>query len=238
MAALALPVTASDRQSGGGGRKVDENGRIVFENQPTGLLEIDISAGRARAHFHQNLRIAPGDNDLGVIRLYESKVVTIRVVNEKGEPQTVALTWTNLDHRTFPQPLRTNRTIRGEGDGVYKIGVGPGRYLVSARLKDGQVGVLDLDTRTVGDEPIELVIPPGGTFEIDATQMQRGQTKTLTIFGRNRLPMYASYIRNPGSFQRSLPIGTYTYEIHRGIELIDQGSLKIAKGSEPRLTIR
>ncbi len=231
-------VSITDRQSAGGGRKVDENGIIVFENQPTGLLEIEVR-GNDYAGYHQNLRIVPGLNDLGAIRLGKPVPVSIRVVNQTGEPQTANLHWTNLDLRTFPQPLQTNRSTQGSGDGVYKLWrTGPGRYLVKASAKDGGIGYLEVDSRTVGEDPVELVLRPVEEVVIDSTSMNKETMRTVTIFDQKRLPVYARYIRIQYEYKTSLPPGSYTYEVHDGLKLVSSGNLKVAAGSGARFRVQ
>ncbi|MCA8943011.1 MAG: hypothetical protein KDB80_10665 [Planctomycetes bacterium] len=230
-------VGISDRQSGGPGQPVGEDGRIVIEHQPSGLLELDAYA-KGFEHYHQNLRLEPGENDLGDIRLGEARDVSIRVVDGNGEPASAVVRWTNLDRMTFPQPLNTGRTTSGDGDGLYKLwGVGAGNYVVTASSKDAGMGYARIDTRSIESNPLEIMLRPVVEWTVDAKTLATGQMRLVQVFDRQRTPVYGRYVREPAEWRTSLPAGDYEFEVHDGLRLVKSGPLRVSSGAMARIVV-
>lgn len=226
-------VGISDSQSGGGGQQTDEQGRIKLENERVGILELDIYAKGFGQH-HQLLRLAPGENDLGVIRMHPAKEISVSVVGPDGEPAAgVTIQYQNLDLRTFPQPSMYRRSSRTDADGSVKLGsLTEGTYLVQAFERGKSYGQAVVNTMQLAEGPTRITLANTLQVNVEAkTGTTRTSTECLTIYDGDRTPVWARWWRG-GSLQVPLPAGNYTWELHGGTTLVKNGSFELRDGAE------
>jgi Carboxypeptidase regulatory-like domain len=231
-------VGLSDQQTGSGGVPTDENGCVVLKDRAPGLFQLGISA-KDHARYSQNIRLAPGEHDLGTIGLSRPIKVRGRVVDRAGKTHAARVQWTLLDRRTFPQPLRRNRSTSAKSDGKFEIwNCAPGRYLVQALVRGESAGNKEIDTTRLGDKPFDIVVDPVVKVAIDSTMMSKTRIPLVTIRDANNLPVYSRYIRGQFNYPAELPVGNYTYEVHDDLQLADSGALVVAAGGKPRIVVR
>lgn len=238
-AATGLPVESarvgiSDSQSGGAGRPTDADGRITLENERVGILELDIWA-KDLEHYHDLLRLTPGEHDLGTIALHPPREVVVKVVDATGEPTAGAtIQWQNLDRRRFPQPSMYRRSGRTESDGTCKLsGLGSGRYLIQAFVRGQSQGNTVVNTAGLGDEPVVLTLAGTHKVDIAATfDVPRSDIHCLTIFDRKRVPVWARFLRGYPT-TAELPAGHYVWELHAGTQLLKSGKFDLNAETAP-----
>lgn len=231
-------VGLSDAQSGGGGRPTDAEGRIALEKEPVGLLELDVTA-QGYERYHRLLRLDPGEQDLGQIRLSPSRKLRILVVDTQGAPVPAAqIQWQNLDRRDFPQPSLHRRSTSTDAEGLAELsGIGDGKYLVQAFLRAGEAKAMRaFHTAEVGNDAVRLELRPTFRIPVGITMpTPRTGLHCLTIYDLERIPVWAIWLRGYAAHV-DLPAGSYTWELHDGLELLDQGKLVVGPGeSLPRI---
>jgi len=228
-------VAISDSQSGGGGRPTDDQGRITFENERVGILELDIRA-KGLGAYHRLLRVVPGELDLGTIRLQPPVEMSVRAVKPDGSPLSGAtVQWQNLDLRDFPQPSMYRRSNRTDAEGVAKLhGVSTGRYMVQAFERGAWHGTTVVDTSRLSSEPVTITVKPVASVNIGATSKgQRTDVHCFTIFDQQRTPVWARFVRGYPT-RAELPAGKYTWELHSGETLLSNGAFELEEGAEPK----
>jgi hypothetical protein len=186
------------------------------------------------------LRLAPGEQDLGQIRLSPSRKLKVLVVDAEGTPISGAqVQWQNLDLRDFPQPSLHRRSTITDAEGLAELsGVGDGKYLVQAFLRGGETKAMHaFHTSEVGSAAVRLVLRPTLRIPVGITMpAPRTSLHCLTIYDLERIPVWAIWLRGHATHV-DLPAGTYTWELHDGLELMDQGKLVVGPG-EPLPRIR
>ena len=228
----------SDRQSGGGGQPTGADGSILLKQQASGLMEISIRAKGYESYFVK-LRLATGDVDLGTVELGPPIKTKIFVVNAAGAPQRASLSWSNLDRRTFPQPLISNRSATTDSKGFGELwGVGEGRFLVQARVRGKSLATRVIDTTKLGDEPIRMELVPTWPVAIDSTGMSEQRSLTLVVRDAEDRIVFARYLRAQYRFNVRLSSGRYTYRVFDGTEQKQVGKFEVssAGGAELRVT--
>ena len=238
---LGIPqakVSISDSQSGGGGIAADENGSIVFEGERVGILEVDIYA-KGYQQFHTLVRLDPGDHDLGTFRLHRGHDVELRIVDPQGEPiASATIHCQNLEQRDFPQPSLWRRRYAADAGKATISGLGTGRHLVQAYVRDKSWGTTVLDPATAGPEPVTIVLEPTVKVSFGASADPYTGPHCLTIYDTKRVPVWARWIRG-FTTSAQLPAGRYTWEVHDGTELIKSGELELRAGVTPaRIQLR
>lgn len=141
-------VRISTAQGGGSGGKTGEDGRATLTAVLPGLGTLGLMPSKERESLTRYVRVpAGGTVDLGDIALTETIKVTGLVVDASGKPVNGAsVQWTELDCRSFPQPLFDRRSTSADADGKFQLwGCGRHRYVVFARNQDGGFGYATVD---------------------------------------------------------------------------------------------
>lgn len=231
-------VSISDRQSGGGGRPTDAQGRITLEHEIVGVVELDVWA-KDCSPYHQVLRITPGEHDLGQVRMYPEQTFELLVNDSDGQPAAGAsVHWQNLDLRTWPHEFRFSRTASVDADGKASLPLGPGRYWIQASL-DGKSGAMTtIDTGRVAGEPIRLVLEEVQAVTFGPSlEPPRSGMHCLTIYDPSRTPIWSRHLRGYEAAAR-LPAGRYTWDLHEGTTLLKSGTLEMPKDAGRTIALR
>jgi len=231
-------VSISDLQSGGGGLPTGEDGRVVLEHQATGLMQMEISAP-GRETYHRRLRLEAGDVDLGTIELGPPIKIRGIVLGPTGKPHPASITWTNLEHRDFPQPLYENQSTNADNKGNFAlVGLGLGRYLIQGRTRDHSLATIIVDTGKLSDRPVRLLLKPTLPVTVDNSRMPALRARVIVIRDSQRRIVYGQNLRRPYRGTIRLPAGTYSFEIYEGRKQLQAGSIDVKPGSIPTILIR
>ncbi len=231
-------VGISDRQRIGGGHPTAEDGTIVLTHQPTGILDMRISA-KGRESYHRMLRLEAGDVDLGTIELGPPIKIRGIVLSPAGKPQAASVTWTNLAHQTFPQPLFENRSMNVDVKGLFTLGgLGLGRYLIQARTRDHSLATVIVDTDKLSDRPVRLVLKPTLPVAVDNMKMPSLRNRTMLIRDSQRRIVYGQRLTRPYRGTIHLPAGSYSFEVFEGRKQLQTGSIGVKSGSVPTILIQ
>jgi len=230
-------VSISDRQSGGGGRPTDAQGRVVLENERVGLLELEIWT-KDLERYYQKLRIVPGENDLGVIRLHPPRSVELKVVGLDGAPVVGApISWVNLDRRTFPQSIDRSSSATTDAEGMATLSLGPGRTLVRISESAAAVAHLVVDPDRAGDEPVLVQLVDSHGIAFGPSMEPRAGMQCLTVYDEAGVVAWATHVRGyevtPG-----LPAGRYTWDLHEGETRLRGGSFELPKDAGTEIPLR
>jgi len=224
-------VSLHTSNRGGGGQKVDAEGRALLEGLSPGYLRCQISA-KDREMFYTTVRVEPGQRlDLGDVRLGALDPMRGTVLDLGGKPATADLSWIELKWRTGPTEFATNRVARTEADGTFSLwGTGHGTIAVSARDSDGNVarGVFDHPS----PNPIVLRL---GKPAVCMVTRPPDPTRSFTItFHDDQQRPVASQKLEPRvtKLPISLPPGDYGFEVHdEQYRLVQSG--RVTLGASP-----
>lgn len=226
-------------QGGGAYGKSGDDGAVVIENVVPGMGILELMTGAERESLFRHVRVpAGGTVDLGDITLGAGEKIVGTVLGADGKPVNGAsIQWTELDSRTFAQPLVSNRSAAADAEGKFQLwGCGRHRYAVRASVQGGGLGVATVDARN--GAPPDLRITLGTPMKV-ALRVNVPPTEgfVVTVLASDRSPIAVATIAaeyRPSSL--SLLPGSYTVEIHdmRSDRLARSFALTV--GSEP-LTI-
>ena len=155
-------VALNDAQTGGGGRKVDAEGRVTLDRLTPGRLNLEISHARLRAP-RARIDVAPGaDLDLGDLVLAPGVPVAFDLANFEGKG---FLWFYSLD------PLRPGWTasaghVAVENGKAQTFSLYPGRYGMHATGENG-VALLEVDLRQGPAAPIRFDLRRGAALRIE-----------------------------------------------------------------------
>ncbi len=207
-------VELNTSNRGGGGAKVDADGRAIVEGLSPGLLRCHI---RVADHedMYTTVRIEPGQRlDLGDVRLGKALPLQGTVLDGDGKPASANLAWTELKWRRQPTAaFATNRTARTAADGTFSLwGTGRGAIAVAARDQQGNVAMGVFDNPAA--EPVVLRLAKACdcvvTRPADPT---RAFTVTLFDGARRAIAGRTLDSRSVTGTIR-LAAGQYSYEVH------------------------
>ena len=232
-------VNVRTAQGGGSHAKTGADGRAVIEHVVPGLGMFEVDARVDREGTFRYVLVPAGDAvDLGDVTLTALEKILGTVVDADGKPANDAsLQWTELDSRTFPQPLVENRSSGVEADGKFQLwGVGRHRYVVFARTRDGRFGFATVDATT--GAPAGVTITLGRPTKVALkTHFDTTVGYVVTALANDRSPVAVATLgteyRPPSML---LPPGAYTIEIHDLVTHRLARSFAMQVGSEP-LTI-
>jgi hypothetical protein len=224
-------VRLATAQGGGMANKPDADGRVVIEQALPGLGCLQASA-KDRESLWLYVRVPPGGTvDLGDITLTAVAKIRGVVVDAAGKPVAGAqVQWTDLDRRTWPQPLVTRRSATCEADGTFELyGTGTHRHVVRAFDRDGGVGYAQVDARSGAPAPVEIRLTKATNVAL-RTNFDQTVGYTVSALDAARVPVAVIWF-DPGYRLRSflLPPGRYTLEIHDARDgLVRSQSLQVA----------
>ena len=212
-------VALNDAQTGGGGRKVDAEGRVTLERLTPGRLDLEISHATLRAP-RVRIDVAPGaDLNLGDVVLAPGVPVAFDLANFEGQ----GFIWFySLD------PLRPGWTssaghVAVENGKAQSLSLYPGRYGMHATGQNG-VALLEIDVRQAPPAPVRFDLRRGAALRIEYSVANGAVGLEL----RSEAGMLVRRRSVTTSMRESveLPEGTYT------------AATTDAKGATTRRTIR
>jgi hypothetical protein len=215
-------------QRGGAGLPIPEDGRMVFERQLPGWLELDVLA-EGFEYLKRFVEVRPGaDVDLGTIGLRPALPLSGTVVDAQGRPVSTSVTWYSFDHAASRRDAEWRTFTRSDVEGAFELHrSGPGRNVVLAGGRDGLArrAVL-VDSRTNANRDVHLVLPPGTPVAIRPAGPAR-----LTVVERG-LVLDTAYLRVATPWRLLLAPGRYTLEIEdtagTRLETLDVGTEPLA----------
>jgi hypothetical protein len=234
-AATGAPLTTArvelnTSNRGGGGAKVDADGRAVVEGLSPGLLRCHITAADHEA-MYTTVRVEPGQRlDLGDVRLGGALPLQGTVLDADGKPAGASLAWTELKWRRQPTAaFATNRSARTEADGTFSLwGTGAGAIAVAARDQQGNVAMGVFDNPPPEPVVLRLCKPCDCVVTRPADP---ARAFTVTLFDGARRPVTARTLEPRGVKSTiGLPAGEYTYEVHDDQDrLVQSGTVTLGE---------
>jgi hypothetical protein len=151
-------VSIHDSSSGGGGAKVDADGRITIRDVPPGRLRLSVSASKAVAP-PRLIEVAPGaEIDLGDVRVETPVVVGIEF---PGITESTHVTVTSLGAPPRTPLFDGRARITVDAGKRENLMLAPGRHLLHARSRTGGVATVEIDTRALPPMPLRIPLARG-----------------------------------------------------------------------------
>jgi len=223
--AASVSLNTSNR-GGGGGKKLDADGRATLEGLSPGLLRCQISAADHET-MYTTVRIETGQRlDLGDVRLGAARPLTGKIVDADGKPAGGNVTWTELKWRTAPTAFSTNRGTTVEADGSFSLwGTGRGRIAVTVRTPEGLIAAGVFDNPPTS--PVVLRLAKAAECNVTRpADPTRAFTVTLFDGHRDAIAAHTLPLRTP-KYTISLPPGEYAFEVHDEQDrLVKSGALR------------
>ncbi len=207
-------VDFSDRQSSGVGKKVGEDGVVVCEDLPPGILELTI---REQTHeaYHTFVRFEPGsDLDLGVIALDPQTKLGGSVVGADGQPASgVRVSYFRVERYAPDVPLNNGFSASSDAAGKFDLwGVGRGRYRIQARAQDGALATAIVDTSHGAVEDLQLRLATSIAVQVD-NSLPKSKTCLVTVRDPAGEALWSWNLRPGPSHPLPMLPGSYTVEI-------------------------
>jgi hypothetical protein len=225
--------------SGSSGR-TDADGRATVEHVLPGLVALEISSPAGLETVSDLVRVPVGKAvDLGEIALHPSFEVPGRVVDADGAPAHAFVQWTDLGTMDFPRELVERRSIGTDAEGRFRLRVGPRRFVLVARDRDGRIGHTVLDARLGVPAPAEIRILPAAYTTVTA-RGPKLESFVATLRDTDGVPVAA---RRFGPGIRPLTLATspaqYTLEVHGdGDRLVLRRDLALRAGQTAAVEVR
>lgn len=203
-------------QGGGAANRTDDAGRTVIEDALPGLGILSARVGGEREGLYRFVRVPAGATiDLGDIALAPAVAIAGRVVGSDGKPVGGAtVCWTELEARTFPQPLVTNRVARSDAEGRFALHqCGRHRYVVTVRARDGTAGFAQVDA-TRGAPPEPTITLSATTAVTLRSRLGLAEGCSVTALAADRLPVAVAWLADSRNGGMSLVPGSYVLEVH------------------------
>ncbi|MEQ1630980.1 MAG: hypothetical protein ABL997_01310, partial [Planctomycetota bacterium] len=206
----------STAQGGGSSGKTGDDGRAVIERALPGMGSLEMHTTDREALFRYVRVPAGGTVDLGDITMTAMVKVTGVVVDASGKPANGAsVQWTELDCRTFPQPLISRRSASADADGKFELwGCGRHRYVVFGVLRGGGFGHATVDASGGAPAPITIAISTPTKVALRANFDETAGYMVTALAGDRSPVAVATLASGYRPDAMSLPLGTYTIEIH------------------------
>lgn len=206
-------VSFGDQQSGGMHSKVDANALFEVQNLRPGLLTMEVSSGNRYASNGMVL-LEPGQVlDLGDVPLCDLRAIKGRCEGIVGKAEACWISCTSLDPPPHPAMRRDNR---GGGsvaaDGSFTLHLADGRYRVRASGAGGAVS--EIDTRTLGDQPLVLQLAKESSLRLDV--QSNGEPFELAMFDSAGREVYRRDLRHGWKFALPFLPGDYRVELKDG----------------------
>lgn len=217
-------VSFGDLQSSGAGSKTDEQGRFEVKDLRPGLLTVGIRGDKK--HSRRDLiRLAPGQVlELGDVPVFEFRTIKGRCEGMVGKAEEGRIAYTPLDPVWHPAVQHYTESARVAADGSFTFALPEGRYLL--RASGAGSAVVEIDTRTLGDQPLVLQLKPEAMLRLDV--QTNGESWELALFDSSGREVYRRDLRDgwklplpflPGTYRAELtgPNGrTETRQVHLG----------------------
>jgi hypothetical protein len=226
-------VGFGDRQSGGMGNKVDAEGRFEVKDLRPGLLTIEIHTKGLMLPRNMVL-LAPGQVlDLGDVVMRETRVIKGRCEGVTGKGSDVRIACRPLDpppHPAMHQDGGYSSSVTD--DGSFSLHLVEGRYLVRASAAGG--AVTEIDTRTIGDQPLVLQLAKEANVRLDV--QSQGEPCELAVFDSRNREIYRRNLRDGWKFALPFLPGDYRVEVTDGRGKVETRRLQVgADGADLRV---
>lgn len=211
----ALPkvqVALNDRQSGGGGKATDADGRVVFEHLRPGRLGLEVHHPSLQPPSVQIDVAAGADLDLGDIVLQTRSTLTLRIA---GADDSTRATSTALDG-TLPGRARPGRNSLRVEKGEVTTWLPAGRHGIYV-ANESHCAFLELDTAALPPQPIQVALEPGAPLRLRCG-MSGGigaavvrSPRGIRVFDRELNSNWEQTIRiPPGAYEVEVTVGNGT----------------------------
>jgi len=160
-------------------------------------------------------------------------------VDATGKPQVARISWTNLDRRTFPQPLVNNRAASSDSKGLFEIwGVGQWRYLVQAKMGDKALATQIVDTGKLGPEPFKLMLQPSHLVALDTTKMAAHRRPVVLVRDAQHRLVHTRRVRGLYVSKFRLSVGKYSFEVFDDLERTQTGEFEVRANGTATILVR
>lgn len=208
----AMPEAAvgfGDLQSSGGGDKVDAEGRFAIQDLRPGLLDVEIRAGKKAAR-RDLITLHPGQVlDLGDVPVFEYRSIKGRCDGIVGKAENGRISYTPLDPVWHPAVQRHTDSTSLQADGSFTLYLPDGRYRLRASGAGG--AITEIDTRTLGDQPLLLQLQPEASLRLDV--QTHGEIWQLAMFDSTGREVFRRELRDGWKFPVPLLLGDYRAEL-------------------------
>lgn len=208
------------------------DGVAVFERILPGLHRLSAS-GRKGLQLSRFVRVEPGQAvDLGRVIVAEPVHVKGIVVDARGDPVRAGITWTDLELRSFPQPLGHPVSTGSSESGEWTISMEPHRHSIRARLDDdSQVAHVVVDPAALPPgESVRLRLRPTARVEL-IKEFDSEQVFLLSVRTREGVPCFGEFVLAGFAQSIRLPAGNYVADVHDGLALVR--SFAFTVGDDP-----
>lgn len=207
-----LHVNLGTAQGGGSGGLTGADGRAELTAVLPGLGCLEIYAPEHEMVFRHVQVPSGGVLELGDVALSSSVTLRGNVLGSDGKPGNGAsVQWTELDSRTFPQPLADRRSASADDQGKFQIeNCGRHRYVVHARLGRTAMGFATVDATHGAPPPVTITLA-ATTKVVLKNRAAAHEGYSVAVLANDRSPVAVAL--RPG-LPLSLPPGDYTLEIH------------------------
>ncbi len=228
-------VGLTDRQTSGGGKKVEVDGSFHQKGLRAGLMVLTIRAAGFQA-IHEYVRLIPGKTlDMGTLRLHAATKMRGRIVDEGGSGVVCRVTVRNLDRMKFPQEIDLGWAVKTQTDGTFEVGgLGPGRHLVVAEKRGFGVSAAEVSLGQEDADGIEIALLRGTQVSIK-TSVRSSPFFLLQITDNNGNPVVSRFIGGNWTLDFNLAPGNYSLSRFEDIKLISTKKFEV--GTTP-LTIK
>lgn len=205
-------VGFGDRQSSGGGGKVDDQGRFEARDLRPGLLTIEIRAGK-RSGPRNFVVVQPGEVlDLGDVPVCEFRTIKGRLEGLTDKAESCRIACVSLEAPPHASMRHGDGSARVEADGTFQLHVTDGRHRVRASGAGG--AVTDIDTRTLGDQPLVLQLQKESSLRLDV--QSNGAPFELAVFDGGGREVYRRDLQHGWKFALPFLPGDYRIELKDG----------------------
>lgn len=218
-----------DLQGTGSAGKSDADGHFEVRHLRPGLLDVEIR-GASRMARRDLVLLQPGQTlDIGDVPIFEFRQIKGRCEGLMGKPEDCSISWTSLEVPTHPAVRRYTDSTRVAADGTFTLNLPDGPYRLRASGSGG--ALTEIDTRTLGDQPLVLQLAPEANVRLDV--QSNGEPWELAMFDSKGREVYRRALQHgwqfalrflPGDYRAELTDrhGTkHTRQIHLGADGVD-----------------
>ncbi|HEX5051278.1 MAG TPA: carboxypeptidase-like regulatory domain-containing protein [Planctomycetota bacterium] len=198
-----------DLQSSGSAGKSDEQGRFEVKDLRPGLLDVEINGDKRMAR-RDLILLQPGQVlEIGDVPVFEFRTIKGRCEGLHGKAEQGRIAYTPLEPSNHPAVRRYTDSAQIAADGTFSLHVPDGRYLL--RASGAGSAVTEIDTRTLGGEPLVLHLAKDASLRVDV--QSNGEPWELAVFDGGGREVYRRALRNDSRFPLQFVPGDYRVEL-------------------------
>lgn len=202
-------VGFGDLQSGGLGGKSDGQGMFEVADLRPGLLTVEIRGDKKQAR-RDLILLQPGQAlDLGDVPVFEFRTVKGRCDGLVGKAEDGRIAYTPLDPTWNPAVRHHGDSTSIAADGSFTLYLVDGRYQLRAYGAGG--AVVEIDTRTLGNEPLVLKLAKEASLRLDV--QTDGESWELALFDGTGREVYRRDLQDGWKFALPFLPGDYRAEL-------------------------